>query len=171
MSIEAGWRSAAAAVTACALAGAAQAHVTADPAEAPAGASVVVRFQVGHGCQGAPTTGLRIEMPPGVKSARPQAKAGWSIRVEPDGEGGVAAVSWTGMLAADQFDDFTLMIRMPSGPGSVYFPAVQTCGANDEQWTQIPDPGEAAQGLKHPAPSIRISPASTPDNGHHHEGH
>ena len=47
-----------------ALAGPALAHISVEPAQAPAGASQVIRFRVGHGCDGKPTTGLRVELPP-----------------------------------------------------------------------------------------------------------
>ena len=102
-----------------------------------------------------PTTALRIELPSGVTTARPQAKPGWTIRVERAADGAATAVTWTGgLLPGDQFDDFVLLLRLPSAPGALYFPAVQTCGADEEQWTEVPDAGEDGHGLSHPAPSL-----------------
>jgi uncharacterized protein YcnI len=149
----------------------AQAHVSAEPAEAQAGAYQVVRFRIGHGCsetQG--TTALRIEIPPGIVSARPQPKPGWRLAVEHgDGATGpISAVVWTGRLPADQFDEFAVLLRLPAAPGALYFPAVQTCGAGQAQWTEIPGAGETGR-LDHPAPSLRLTPATgAPDGGHHH---
>jgi uncharacterized protein YcnI len=153
-----------------ATAGTAAAHVSVDPAEAPAGATQVVRFRVGHGChETAATTALRIEMPSGLASARPQPKAGWTLSIERDPAGAVKAVQWTGRLPGDQFDDFALLVKLPADQASVSFPAVQTCGAEAERWTEIRDPAQPDRKLSHPAPSLRLTPpVATPDSGHHH---
>ncbi len=149
-----------------AMSGQAGAHVSTEPKQAAAGAYQAVRFQVGHGCHDiAATTGVRIEMPPGLGAARPQPKAGWTLTIEHDQGGGVSAVTWTGRLPPDEFDEFTVFIRTPSAPGPLYFPAVQTCGEETEQWIEIPDPGEGR--LSHPAPSLQLGPAAT-DGGHNH---
>jgi uncharacterized protein YcnI len=149
----------------------AQAHVSADPAQAQAGGYQVVRFRIGHGCsESQATTALRIEIPPGIAAARPQPKPGWRLSVEHrDGPTGpVSAVVWTGRLPADQFDEFAVMLHLPEAPGALYFPAVQTCGAAQAQWTEVPDPAETGR-LDHPAPTLRLTPASgAPDGGHHH---
>jgi uncharacterized protein YcnI len=149
-------------------AGAAQAHVSAEPREAPAGSTQVVRFRVGHGCHDtAATTRLRIETPAGLGSARPQPKPGWTLSIEHGAAGAVTAVSWTGRLPGDQFDDFALLVRLPPDTGVAYFPAVQTCGAESEAWVEIPDAAAGAHPPTHPAPSVRLT-AAAPDGGHHH---
>lgn len=148
-------------------AGAATAHVSAEPREAPAGSTQAVRFRLGHGCHGtAATTMLRIEMPAALGSARPQPKPGWSLSVEHGAAGAVTAVVWTGRLPGDEFDEFSVLVRLPAAPGVVYFPAVQTCGTEDERWTEIPDPGAESHLPTHPAPSVRLT-AAAPDGGHH----
>ncbi|CAN5861818.1 YcnI family protein [soil metagenome] len=141
------------------------AHVSVDPGEAKAGAYHVLRFRVGHGCGNAATTALRIETPPGLASARPQPKPGWTLTIEKDGEQ-VSAVVWRGELPADQFDEFAVLAKLPADPGVLYFPTVQTCGADESQWTQIPDPGET--GLNHPAPALRVLPAGPDSEPHQH---
>ncbi|CAN5575970.1 YcnI family protein [soil metagenome] len=141
------------------------AHVSVDPGEAKAGAYQVLRFRVGHGCGDAATTALRIETPPGLASARPQPKPGWTLAIEKDGER-VAALVWRGVLPAQQFDEFALLAKLPAEPGVLYFPTVQTCGAEESQWTQIPDPGET--GLSHPAPALRVLPAGPASETHQH---
>jgi periplasmic copper chaperone A len=149
-------------------AGGAEAHVSAEPREAPAGSTQAVRFRVGHGCHetGATTT-LRIEMPSGLGSARPQPKPGWTLSIERSPAGAVTAVAWQGLLPGDQFDEFAVLVRLPAGPGVAYFPAIQTCGAETERWTEIPDPDAETHKLSHPAPSLRLTTAA-PDGGHHH---
>jgi len=149
----------------------ARAHVAADPAEAPAGSYQAIRFRVGHGCGEAATTALRIELPAELAQARPQPKPGWTLTLTrdpppPGGEARTAAVTWRGELPADQFDEFALLVRLPQAAGPLYFPTVQTCGAEESQWIEIPDPGET--GLDHPAPSVRVTPAVADPNAHHH---
>jgi uncharacterized protein YcnI len=150
--------------------GAAAAHVSADLAEAPAGAIQVVRFRVGHGChETAATTALRVEMPAGLASARPQPKAGWTLSIERDPAGAVKAVQWAGRLPGDQFDEFALLVKLPADQTSMAFPAVQTCGAEAERWTEIRDPTQPDRKLSHPAPTVRLTPpTAAPDGGHHH---
>jgi periplasmic copper chaperone A len=152
-----------------AAAGVAQAHVSAEPAEAPAGAIQVVRFRVGHGChETAATTALRIEMPAGLASARPQPKPGWTLSIEHDAAGAVRAVQWTGRLPGDQFDEFAVLVKLPADQASVSFPAVQTCGEEAERWTEMQDTAQPGRKLSHPAPTLRLTPAAAPDSGHHH---
>jgi hypothetical protein len=143
------------------------AHVAAEPREAPAGAYQVIAFRIGHGCGKSATTALRIELPSGLASARPQPKPGWTLSIEHDGERPTAIV-WTGALPADQFDEFAIMTKLPDQAGPLYFPAIQTCGAEVAPWTQIPDPGDAPGSLNHPAPSLLVTPATGAAETHHH---
>ncbi len=140
------------------------AHVSVDPGDAKAGAYQVLRFRVGHGCGDAATTALRIETPLGLAGARPQPKPGWTLTIEKEGER-VSALVWRGALPADQFDEFAVIAKLPAEPGVLYFPAVQTCGGEESQWTGIPDPGETR--LSHPAPALRVLPAK-PAATHQH---
>lgn len=137
------------------------AHVGADPGQAPAGAYQTVSFRVGHGCGEAATTALRIETPEGLTSARPQPKPGWTLSIEKTGDR-PTAFTWRGDLPADQFDTFAILVKLPATAGVLYFPTVQTCGAQESQWTQIPDPGESPGSLSHPAPALRVTPAEQP---------
>jgi uncharacterized protein YcnI len=59
------------------------AHVVAAPGEAKAGSYSAIAFRVGHACAAGDTTlKLRVEIPDGVASARPQPKPGWTIDIE-----------------------------------------------------------------------------------------
>jgi uncharacterized protein YcnI len=154
-------------------AGGASAHVAADPGTAVAGGYQAVRFRVGHGCTDkAITTALRIEVPDAVISAKAQPKPGWTLTIDRafDATGRVTAVTWRGVLASDQFDEFALFLHLPEQGGTLYFPAVQTCSTGEARWDELP----AADGARrqHPAPSLRLTPAETPekapDAGHHH---
>ena len=159
--------------SALAFAGAASAHVVMTQNQAKAGSYFAARFQVGHGCSGSATTALRVEIPAGMASARPQPKPGWTLEVvkadaataAKPGEG-VAAVIWRGRLPDDQFDDFGLLMKLPEQVGTLYFPVIQTCETGQSQWTETPGPGEDAHGLARPAPALTLTPGDAV--AHHH---
>ena len=138
------------------------AHVVAVPGEAKAGSFSAVAFRVGHACAAGDTTlKLRVEIPDGVASARPQPKTGWTIDIEKDGER-ATAVTWTGRLPDDQFDDFALLMKLPAQPGTLVFPVIQSCEKGESQWTEIPDPQRPGEKLTRPAPTVRLIPATEP---------
>jgi len=154
-------------------AGGACAHIVADPDQGPAGTYQAVRLRVGHGCGEAATTALRVELPETLALARPQPKPGWRLEIETAPGAGevpprVAAVTWRGELPAGQFDEFALLLKLPAEPTTLYLPTVQTCGADEAQWTELPDPGESAHDLSRPAPSLRVLPAPADGDSHHH---
>lgn len=141
------------------------AHVVAAPGEAKAGSYSAIAFRVGHACGAGDTTlKLRVEIPDAVASARPQPKTGWTIDVEKEGDR-ATAVTWTGRLPDDQFDDFALLMKLPpltekAGAGSLVFPVIQTCEKGESQWTEIPDPERPGEKLTRPAPTVRLIPAA-----------
>ena len=146
------------------LAGAAQAHVGASPKEAVAGGYQVVRFSVGHACAGATeTTSLRLEIPEGTASARPQPKTGWSLAIEPGAtaEAAPKAIVWTGRLPADQFEEFVVMMKLPDRPGPLAIPAIQGCGKVETRWVQ-PPAAPGAPRPEYPAPLLTLSPGAAP---------
>ncbi|CAN7190303.1 YcnI family protein [Phenylobacterium sp. LjRoot219] len=138
---------------------AALAHVSVTPKAADAGSYQVLRFGLGHGCDDQATTALRIEIPAGVVSARPQPKPGWSLQIErgPGGGEAVASVTWRGGLPADQFDEFLIQVHFPDQVGPLAFPAVQTCGAAEVRWSEPVPPSGARP--KRPAPTVLLTPA------------
>ena len=54
------------------MAGAAQAHITLERREATAGAAYKAVLTVPHGCGAEPTTAIRVTIPEGVHSVKPQ---------------------------------------------------------------------------------------------------
>ena len=147
-----------------ALPSTAAAHVAADPSRASAGAYQAVVFRVGHGCGEAATTALRIEIPSEMASARPQPKPGWTLEFERQ-DGKVTAVTWRGELPDDQFDEFAMLFKLPDQPATLYSPTVQSCGADESQWTEIPSAGERAS---HPAPALVVTPKAAAAEPHQH---
>ncbi len=157
----------------------AAAHIVLATPQADSGAYYAGFFRVSHGCEGSPTVSIRISIPEGVESAKPQPKPGWTLTVEREdlarpiqGEGGpvtsrVTAITWTGELADDQFDQFGIMMKLPAAAGPLYFPAQQTCRDGARDWVQIPADGQAWGALESPAPVLTLSaPAPDPHAGH-----
>src|SRR5262245_49868117 len=63
------------------IAGPASAHVTASPEEAGAGAFTVVTISVPHGCEEAPTTEVRIQLPEELPDVTPTVNPNWDLEV------------------------------------------------------------------------------------------
>ena len=158
---------------AAACASDAHAHVTANPNEAHAGGYFRTALRVGHGCSGAATTAVRVKIPDGVHSVRPQAKPGWSIEIrmrklDKPAEVGhgrtvteaVDEIAWRGGPLADaHFDEFGLSMRLPAeAPQTLYFPVVQECESGVHRWIEIPEGGQKWDDLKQPAPYLRLHP-------------
>ena len=135
------------------------AHVVAAPGEAKAGSYSAIAFRVGHACAaGDATLSLRVEIPDGVASARPQPKPGWTLDIEKAGDR-ATAITWTGRLPDDQFDDFAVLMKLPAQAGSLTFPVIQTCEKGESQWIEIADPQRPDEKLTRPAPTVRLTPA------------
>jgi uncharacterized protein YcnI len=152
-----------------AMAPAARAHVVVQPAAAAPGAEQVLRFVVGHGCNGAPTTGLRVEIPTGVVVRDAPTKAGWTVTLDRDADGRVRAVDWRGgELAPHEPGEFPLAARLPDQPGPIRFAAAQSCGTVTVRWDEAPSPG--GERPAHPAPTVTVgapeAPAATASSPH-----
>lgn len=161
----------AAAALAAAVPAAALAHVSISSGAATAGATQLISFGVGHGCAGADTYRLRIEIPAGVTSVRPLANAFGRATVEKDAAGTVVAVVWqkadADLLEADlAYYELVLRAKLPDQPfTTVYFPALQTCRALDgtmssTNWSATPGAAPADGGAEdEPAPALTLMPA------------
>lgn len=56
-------------------------HIVLERKSALAGSSYKAVLQVGHGCKGAVTTGVAVQILPGFQGAKPYPKAGWTLSV------------------------------------------------------------------------------------------
>ena len=155
-------------LAAVSMAGAAQAHVVFVQPHAAAGAHWAGALRVSHGCDGAATTSVRVEIPAGILVARPQPKAGWTVAIEREAlaepvaaEGGgvlserVSAITWTGRLPDDQFEEFGLAAKLPAAAGPLAFPVIQTCEQGEARWTEAAVAG--APRPDHPAPVLTLA--------------
>jgi uncharacterized protein YcnI len=130
-----------------ALAGPAFAHVELEPTEATAGATETLTFHVAY--EGAATTGLEVELPEGASAVEVPEKAGWTSSVDE----ATRTVSWSGGNVA-QDDTFSVVVKLPTTPGEVLFPAIQKTTEGEVAWIS-PDEGEAEGTF--PAPRLTLT--------------
>jgi len=148
-------------------------HVVLQDGASAAGASYRATFKVGHGCDGSPTTGIRVSIPAGFNGAQPMPKPGWTVTAklgtlaEPyKSHGktfteGVVEINWTAIgpenaLPADFYDEFVLRGTTPTKPGPLWFKVVQTCAKGVNAWVELPASGTSTQGLKAPAALLEV---------------
>jgi len=154
------------------LPGIARAHISIISGPGFANTTQEVVFGVGHGCAGADTYRVRVELPPDVVSARPMRSDFGKVSVETTG-GVVTAVTWQ-KADADVLDTdiayYKLVIRLkvPNKPFTTYFfKAQQTCRAMDGTtstvgWTMLPTDPIVDGGADEPAPALVVLPARRP---------
>ncbi len=148
------------------------AHVTANPDQGAADAFLMTSFTVPHGCGGSSTVAVRIKIPDGVSSVKPQMKPGWKVDIKMrklaqpiKGENGamltetVDEVDWTGgPLPDSMYDSFGFVMKMPAGAGrTIYFPTVQECEKGANHWINIPAAGQPWHDVRDPAPFVKLT--------------
>ena len=173
----------ASAVALFALTAPASAHVTLDNGMSSWGSYYKAVLRVPHGCDGAATTGLAVDIPEGVISVKPKMMAGWTIKTtsgayahtytihgKPVNEG-VKRVEWSGgNVPDDRFDEFAFQVKLPDDKEimRIYFPVTQMCGSTTVHWNEIAKPGENAHALKNPAPYVDLMPEHNGMEGMQH---
>ena len=148
------------------------AHITLETSEAAAGDAYKAVLRVGHGCEGAVTTGLRVQIPDGVIDVKPMPKPGWDLETttgayaEPAdlfGETlteGVREIHWSGGNLPDAwYDEFVFRGWLSKGLAgqTIYFPVVQECGEAVTRWIEIPAEGQTDEDLEEPAPGLTVT--------------
>lgn len=171
--------------------GHALAHVTLEQQQVQTGSSYKAVLRVGHGCDGLPTTAIRVQLPAGFQRAKPMPKAGWTIQTkleklaQPYDNHGkqvtedVTEVTWTVKspefaLKDHEYDEFILRGAAAMPAGAAWFKVTQLCqegsktGSNP--WTEIPASGTSTRGLKYPAALLNVTaaPAAAAHAGHGH---
>lgn len=161
----------------------AHAHVGLEWPAALAGSSYKATFRISHGCGASPTRQVVVEIPAGVQSARPMPHLGWTVNIEraplpaPQQRHGrvvtedVSRITWTAAgrqdaLAADHFDEFSLLATLPAQEGPLYWPVRQVCVEGRHDWVQVPVPGQEPQSLKSPAPRLDLLPGAGAHHAH-----
>src|SRR4051812_11422713 len=165
---------AATAVAVLAVPAAAQAHVTVQPNQAPAGAFTVLDVRVPTERDNASTKRIDVRFPTGFASASYQPVPGWRVRVimkklatpiqTDDGPitEGVSRMIWSrrrsrGGIKPGQFQDFPISVQIPGKAGDkLTFKAVQTYSNGEVvRWIGAP-------GSDEPAPQVTVTAAAKP---------
>ena len=171
---------AACAVSLCATAS--WAHITLADQAALAGTGYRATLRVGHGCEGSPTTAVRVSIPAGLRGAKPMPKPGWTLasttgplETPYDDHGtkvttGVTTITWTATagnaLPDDQYDEFVLRGSLPPTAGAMWFKVLQTCQKGSTDWAEVPASGTSTKGLKAPAALLEIIPSGQAGHSH-----
>jgi uncharacterized protein YcnI len=159
----------AAAVATVAVALPAAAHITIPESGVPAGGSAVIHFRVPHGCEGAATDTIEVQLPDGVVSGQPEYIPGWTVETEmvesePYERFGetlterVGVIRWSGGSLPDlAYLDFGVRATFLADEGAVIaFPVVQRCGDAEEAWIEPTVEGE--EEPEFPAPTVTVGP-------------
>jgi uncharacterized protein YcnI len=160
-------------------AGPASAHVTVQPKTATPGDYTVIDVRVPNETDGADTTRVDLQLPPGFASVSYQQVPGWKVKVKTeklatpiqtdDGpiDEGVAQITWTGdgkqgKIPPGAFQDFPLSILVPGKAGqTLTFKALQRYSDGDVvRWIGSPS-------SEHPAPTVQLVAAAEGATGHH----
>jgi len=156
---------------------AASAHITLEHQEAHVGSSYKAILRVPHGCDGSPTTGIRVRIPLGIIGVKPMSKPGWQLNIVTGKYAkpftlrgaqvteGVTEIGWSGGKLPDaHYDEFVFMssiaAELPAGQ-TIYFPVVQDCEKGVHRWIEIPTGKESDGHGAHssePAPGLRLLP-------------
>jgi periplasmic copper chaperone A len=147
------------------------AHVTLQPRQVPADGFTRLDVRVPNERDGAETTEVRVQFPPGFYSVSYEPVAGWAVTVkkrklakpaeqfgekvtEEVAEVQIAADGGAG-IAPGQFRDFGLSLKMPPGEGKkLTFKALQTYDSGEVvRWIGPPDADE-------PAPQVELAAAA-----------
>ncbi len=175
-------------VASCAIAtgaGAAFSHITLQDGAAAANAGYRATFRVGHGCEGSPTTAIRVIIPAGFNGAQPMPKPGWTVttkvgKLEQPYESygitfteGVLEISWTAKgaenaLPGNYYDEFVLRGTTPKKPGPLWFKVIQSCEKGSAEWVEVPASGTSTNNLKTPAALLEVLDIQAAGGGHNH---
>jgi hypothetical protein len=126
------------------------AHVELEPTEALAGSTTTLTFSFHHGKDGSATTGLQVLLPEGATVVDVPPVAGWTSTVDAEAR----TVTWSGGPAPDGTTvALPVVVRLPSTPGEVLFPAIQITEAGELAW--IEEDESEAEGA-YPAPRLLL---------------
>lgn len=143
----------------------ASAHISVASGPGFANTTQEITFGVGHGCSGSDTYRVRVEIPSGVTSVRPETSDFGRASVEKDAAGNVIAVTWQkadqDLLGSDDnYYKLVIRLKVPNQPfTTLYFPTHQTCKASDGTLSSTDWVGTPTASAPEPAPALLIVPA------------
>lgn len=152
---------------------AAFAHAVFKQPNAPADSYFTADLLIPHGCDGMPTTKIRVQIPDDIYIVRPEEKPGWVIEIVkkplatpmpgPHGKmitDKITDIVWSGGVVADaHYQSFGLIVKTPMRPSGskIAFPVIQSCDNGTQKgelrWVDAPDNKQGS-----PAPALIIMP-------------
>jgi periplasmic copper chaperone A len=171
-SVSASWMAALALAGVCAGPAIASAHVSVT-SPVYAGATTEITFGVGHGCAGADTLKVVVEIPTGLTSVRALPSEFGRASVQKDAAQTVTSVTWekpeADLYASDDmFYKLAIRAKIPAQPfTTLYFKTHQTCKKPDGEtivtdWVGTVQTEAEGAGTVEPAPAMFILPARKP---------
>lgn len=158
------------------LAGAASAHVTANPGTAQQGGYTKISFRVPNERDTASTTQLEVNFPTDhpIVSVETRAVPGWTATVQKvkldkpiktdDGEisEAVSRITWSGgKIPPGSFEEFDVSLGpLPTDTNQLVFKALQTYDNGEVVRWIDPPPADGAAEPEHPAPVVKLTPAN-----------
>lgn len=159
------------------------AHVSLEKPETQRGKSYKAVLKVPHGCDGAATHTVRMEVPEGFIGVKPMPKPGWTIKTirgayaqsygyyhGPLTEG-VTQIEWSGgSLPDDYYDEFVAsgFIARELTDKVLYFKVVQVCDKGELSWSEVPGEGVDSHDLEAPAAVLKIAGGGEAAHEHKH---
>jgi uncharacterized protein YcnI len=134
-----------------ASAAAVEAHVTVLPREAQARTAPELTLRVPTE-RDVPTESVRVEFPEALEVLRLKPTAGWTAEFERDASGRIVAVTYSGSrIGPQEYQEFSLIVRLPEQTGPVRLRAFQRyAGGEEVAWVNEAEP--------RPAPLIGVTP-------------
>ena len=158
------------------LAGAASAHVTANPGTAQQGGYTKISFRVPNERDTASTTQLEVNFPTDhpIVSVETRAVPGWTATEQKvkldkpiktdDGEisEAVSRITWSGgKISPGSFEEFDVSLGpLPTDTNQLVFKALQTYDNGEVVRWIDPPPADGAAEPEHPAPVVKLTPAN-----------
>lgn len=137
-------------------------------------------FKVSHGCDGSPTKQVMIEVPEGVRGAKPMVKPTWEMKIQrsklqnPYTSHGktitedVNKIEWTnGNLPSEFYDEFVIVGQAPMTASQYYWKVTQICETGKLEWIEIPTEGKTLKDYKNPAVLLKV--ITDPDDHSQHQ--
>jgi hypothetical protein len=144
----------------------AAAHISITSGPGFANATQLIKFGVGHGCEGLDTFSVKVDIPADVTSIRPMPSDFGRVSVEADATGAITAVVWTRTaqetLEGDvAYYELSIRAKLPDkGFSTVYFPTHQYCRGPDggvivSDWIGLDPTNTTVE----PAPAVKLVPS------------
>lgn len=125
------------------------AHVVVKPAQVGVGERVNFAVSVPNE-EDTPTVKLRLLIPNGLQSVRPNAKPGWNIELKKTASGDITEIIWSGgTIPVDLRDEFIFSAQAPATATTLVWKAYQTYGDGDTvAWDNDPKMVEKQSTMK-----------------------